>query len=93
MIYKVWIQIEEIDEEKDHYENVTEPECIAEFDSLKEATEFTDNIPDDLSRLNQANEQLIYSTDILAKVSWELKRLSSKAGAQIVENLKHIKPI
>ena len=98
MKYKVWIQIEEIDEEKDHYENITEPECIAEFDSLKDAEEYADKIQDDLSRLKagnspeQANEQLVYSTDILSEVSQELKRLSSKAGAQVVENLKHIKP-
>ena len=31
MIYKVWIQVEEIDEEADHYQNVSEPVELGVF--------------------------------------------------------------
>jgi len=41
MKYKIWLYIEEIDEETDHYEDVMEPESVGgEFDSLEEAKEF-----------------------------------------------------
>ena len=36
-VYKVWIQIEEVDEEKDHHENVTEPMCVGQYNSQKQA--------------------------------------------------------
>lgn len=35
--YKVWLSIEEIDEENDHFENVSEPMDCGEFDTLEEA--------------------------------------------------------
>ena len=41
MIYKVWIVVEEIDEDKDHYHDIDPgfgPE--AEFDNEKEAIEY-----------------------------------------------------
>lgn len=41
--YKVWIQIEEIDESKDHYLNVGEPYEAGRFDSEKAAREFVEN--------------------------------------------------
>jgi len=38
MKYKIWLYIEEIDEETDHYEDVYGPESTGcEFDSLEEA--------------------------------------------------------
>lgn len=39
MRYKLWVQVEEIDDEADHYENIEEPICIGDFDSSVEATE------------------------------------------------------
>lgn len=38
--YKVWIEIEEIDEENDSYLNKGEPMSIGEFASLEEAEMF-----------------------------------------------------
>ena len=38
--YKVWVSIEEIDEEKDHYEDTAYVDC-GEFDTLEEAQEHT----------------------------------------------------
>ncbi len=35
--YKVWVQIEELDDEADEYENVSEPICIWDGDSLESA--------------------------------------------------------
>lgn len=40
--YKVWAYIEEIDEEKNTYEDIGEPTCIAEEDSLEEAQRAVD---------------------------------------------------
>lgn len=40
MIYKVWVQIEEIDETQDHYENISEPVDIKRFDTQAEAEAF-----------------------------------------------------
>ena len=43
MIYKVWIQIEEIDESKDHYLNISEPYEAGKFDTEAEAVKFVEN--------------------------------------------------
>lgn len=43
MIYKVWIQIEEIDESKDHYANIGEPYEAGKFDTEKAARKFVEN--------------------------------------------------
>lgn len=38
MKYKVWVEIEAIDEEKDSYQDVSNfPVCIGQFDTLEEA--------------------------------------------------------
>ena len=38
MIYKIWISIEEIDEDQDHYQDVDMPDSIGgEFDTLQAA--------------------------------------------------------
>ena len=42
--YKVWVHIEEIDEEKDHYKDVGEPVSIATVDDLSDATEIVQDI-------------------------------------------------
>lgn len=44
MIYKVWIHVEEIDEDHDHYEDVREPYPVGEFNSLEEAEELADQL-------------------------------------------------
>ena len=39
--YKVWFYIEEIDHEKDHYEDKTDiPECTGYFDTEEEAQQW-----------------------------------------------------
>ena len=43
MIYKVWIQIEEIDESKDHYLNISEPYEAGKFGTEAEAVKFVEN--------------------------------------------------
>jgi len=43
MIYKVWIQIEEIDESKDHYLNIGEPIEAGKFDTEAEAENYIEN--------------------------------------------------
>lgn len=40
MEYKVWVQIEEIDEDEDHYQNISEPECLVHTDTLEKAESF-----------------------------------------------------
>lgn len=38
MKYKVWVEIEEIDEDKDRYENVSSfPVCVGVYDTLEDA--------------------------------------------------------
>ena len=37
MKYKVWVHIEEIDEEADHYEDVARPIGVGEFETIEDA--------------------------------------------------------
>ncbi len=55
MIYKVWIQIEEIDEGKDHYLNISEPYEAGKFDTEAEAVKFVEN---ELMIIRQVNTNL-----------------------------------
>ncbi len=75
MIYKVWIQIEEIDENKDHYLNISEPYEAGKFDTEAEAVKFTENelmatqIPDSAAGLLEACKVITsYTTDLLYKL-------------------------
>jgi len=43
MIYKVWIQIEEIDESKDHYLNMGVPIEAGKFDTEAEAENYIES--------------------------------------------------
>ncbi len=43
-IYKVWAVVEEIDESRDHYEDITEPAMLGEFSTQAAATEFLDSL-------------------------------------------------
>ncbi|MFC1761169.1 hypothetical protein ACFL6U_03715 [Planctomycetota bacterium] len=42
--YKVWIHIEEIDEEKDHYREIEEPQEAGWFTSEQDARHFVDDL-------------------------------------------------
>lgn len=42
--YKLWLEIEEIDEENDVFENVVEPHEVDEFSTLEEAQEARDKL-------------------------------------------------
>jgi len=45
MKYKVWVSIEEIDEENDHYEDLAGPDPLGEFDRLQDAAGFVRSLP------------------------------------------------
>jgi len=50
MQYKVWIEVEEFDEENDYYETVDLPfSAEATFDTLKEATTYAERLHDGLT--------------------------------------------
>jgi len=74
-IYKVWIQIEEIDESKDHYLNISEPYEAGKFNTEAEAVKFVENelmitqIPDSAVYLLEACKVLTsYTMDLLYKL-------------------------
>lgn len=39
-VFKVWIQVELVDDEHDHFENQGEPELLGEFKRAAEAQQF-----------------------------------------------------
>ncbi len=80
MIYKVWIQIEEIDESKDHYLNISEPYEAGKFDTEAEAVKFVEN---ELMIIRQVNTNL-------QKVCQEgLKFLDSLPGTEVTTQLEN----
>jgi len=42
--YKVWIHIEQVDEEKDHYQKIDEPQEVGRFDSDQAARAYVDQL-------------------------------------------------
>jgi hypothetical protein len=42
--YKVWVHVEECDDETDHYEEVGLPDCLGTFNGLDEADEFVETL-------------------------------------------------
>jgi len=75
MIYKVWIHIEEIDEDKDHYLDLGTPYEAGKFDTEAEAVKFVENelmatqIPDSAADLLEACKVLTsYTMDLLCKL-------------------------
>lgn len=42
--YKVWVHIEEYDEDEGEYQDIDLPEDLGEFETLKEATEFVSKL-------------------------------------------------
>jgi len=73
--YKVWIQIEEIDESKDHYLNIGEPYEAGKFETEAEAVKFAENelmttqIPDSAADLLEACEVLLsYTINLLLEL-------------------------
>jgi len=83
MIYKVWIHIEEDDEEKDHYQDIEEPQWLAEFDSLAEARQYVETLPHKPAKLV---DRLSESTDLLAGIA----DMAKNAGKQVVANMAAI---
>ncbi len=67
-IYKVWIQIEEIDESIDHYFNIGEPYEAGKFDTEMKARRFVENelmiIRTTDTRLRNACKQVLHSLDV-----------------------------
>jgi len=60
--YKVWISIEEIDEENDSWENIGEPDSLGTFDTLEQAQEYLSDVygavsRDDLSKARNRRER------------------------------------
>lgn len=57
--YKVWISIEEIDEENDVWKNIGEPDSLGTFDNLEEAQDFLSDVYNAISRddLSKARNQ------------------------------------
>ncbi len=55
MIYKVWIQIEKIDEGKDHYLNIGTPYEAGKFDTEAKAVKFVEN---ELMIIRQVNTNI-----------------------------------
>ena len=75
MIYKVWIQIEQIDEDKDHCVNIGPPHEAGRFDTKTAARKFVKNelmaarIPNSAADLLDACETLTsYVMDLLYKL-------------------------
>jgi len=50
MKYKIWLYVEEIDEDTDHYEDIESELCSVgpEFETLEEAQEFKDKMINDM---------------------------------------------
>lgn len=48
MKYKVWMEIEEIDEDSGHYESLECPVSLREFDTLEEAVEFQNKMREEV---------------------------------------------
>ena len=74
-IYKVWIQIEEIDENRDHYLNIGLPYEAGKFETKAEAARFVENelmtpqIPDSAADLLEACKVLTsYTMDLLYRL-------------------------
>lgn len=54
--YKVWIHIEEIDEEKDHYEDLPEElRSIGKFDTLKDARSLVSQVVENIQTDGEGN--------------------------------------
>jgi len=75
MIYKVWIQIEEVDERRSHHVNIGQPYEAGRFDTKTAARKFVKNelmaarIPNSAADLLDACESLTsYTMDLLYKL-------------------------
>lgn len=83
--YKVWIQIEEIDESKDHYLNIGEPYEAGKFGTEMKARRFVENelmiIRTTDIRLRNACKQVLHSLDVGSE--------QSRAFSEEIKILKH----
>jgi len=102
MNYKLWLQIEEIDGAENHYENIGDPDWIAEYDTLQEAQAQFDLVAETppnetkmaLTHSKAMLERLMESTNLLARISEHFFDAddgpAKDAKNQIMENLKVI---
>lgn len=65
MKYKVWIQIEECDDETDHYENVSEPMCLGVYNNQTQATMCQQAVIDAAYKWNEREVE-----EVLNRVKW-----------------------
>jgi hypothetical protein len=59
--YKVWLQVEELDDDADEYENVSQPACVGDFDSYAEADRFFKSLVTALQP--NGNEDIAYELE------------------------------
>ena len=74
MIYKVWIHIEQIDESKDHYENIGLPYEAGVFDTETEAADFIENEllagkPDEMKHMGRHHKNNLCKKEIFKTVT------------------------
>lgn len=88
--YKVWIQVEEIDEHKDLYQNVGEPHEAGVFAKKKDAESFIDDVlltaEDFASRLRQLSEQGIKFLASLPDTELTTERQSRATFLKMLED-------
>ncbi len=81
MIYKVWIQIEEIDENRDHYLNIGLPYEAGKFETKGKAAKFVEN---ELMLIRAVNTKLRNACQSALKFLNRLGKANLKAA---LENL------
>jgi hypothetical protein len=95
--YKVWIQIEEIDEHKDIYRNVGEPHEAGVFAKKKDAESFIDDVllmaKDFASRLRQLSEQGIKFLASLPDTELTAERQNREAFLKMLEDAAKVPEI
>lgn len=80
-IYKVWIQIEEIDESKDHYLNIGEPYEAGKFSTEATARKYVEN---ELMIIRTINTKLRNACEAA------LKFLNSLGKTNLITMLEHL---
>ena len=82
MIYKVWIQIEEIDEGRDHYLNIGLPYEVGKFETKGKAAKFVEN---ELMIIRAANIKLRSACQSALKFLNRLGKANLKAALENLE--------
>jgi transposase-like protein len=90
MIYKVWINIEEIDESKDHYLDLGTPYEAGKFDTEAEAVKFVENelmiIRTVNTKLQQACQAGLKFLDSLSKTELTTELQNREAFRKILND-------